>query len=96
MNLPPEAMGAAPAQGNPNAPKNTLPPQAIAALKKDPEILQAIALFMGRPVPDISHLPDNVITELAGMVAKLGPRGAAQMLEQKIPADIKAKIKAAV
>lgn len=92
----PNAIGAAPAMGNPQmgqTPK--LSPEQIAALKKDPEVLEVVKIFMGRPTP-IDHLPDNVIAELAGAVNKLGVQGAVQMLEQKLPPDIKQKIKSAV
>lgn len=94
MNLPPEAMGAAPAMGNPQIGKTpVLPPDKMAALRKDPEIIQAIAKFAGRPVP-LESIPDNLIMEIAGAVHKLGVDGAIAKFKQVIPQQIQAQIMA--
>lgn len=88
----PEAMGAAPAMGNPQmgqTPK--LPPDQIAALRKDPQLMQAVAKALGKPVP-LDTLPDNILMELAGAVHKLGVDGAAALINKVIPPQIKAQI----
>lgn len=90
----PEAIGATPAQGNPQqgqSPK--LNPQQLDALRKDPEIAQVVSMFMGKPTP-MDNVPEAALMELAGMVHKLGVQGAVQMLEQKIPKDLKQKLRA--
>lgn len=86
----PNAIGAAPAQGNPQqSPK--LPPQAIMALRKDPQLIQAVTKFFGRPIP-LDGLPENVLMELAGAVHKLGVDGAVALMAKVIPPQIKAQI----
>lgn len=89
----PEAIGASPAEGNPQQGQTpNLPPEQIAALRKDPDILNAVSMFMGKPTP-LDNIPEPALVELAGMVHKLGVQGTVQMLEQKIPPDLKTKIK---
>lgn len=84
--------GAIPAQGNPNAPQTPkLPPESIMALRKDPQLIQAVAKAFGKPVP-LDQLPEHVLTELAGAVAKLGVVGAAQLINKVLPPEIKAQI----
>jgi hypothetical protein len=88
----PNAIGAIPAQGNPQqgqSPK--LPPQALAVLRKDPEIIQAVAKFAGHPVP-MESIPDNLLQEIAGAVHKLGVDGAVMKFKQVIPPEIQQRI----
>lgn len=88
----PEAIGAAPAMGNPQmgqTPK--LSPEQIAALKKDPELIQAVTKAFGKPVPLVT-LPDNILSELAGAVHKLGVDGASALIQKVIPPQVKAQI----
>lgn len=86
----PNAIGAAPAMGNPQmAPK--LSPQAMMALRKDPQLIQAVTKALGKPVP-LDTLPDNVLQELAGAVHKLGVDGAAALILKVLPPEIKAQI----
>ena len=88
--------GAVPAQGNPmSRPAPKLPPQQMAALRKDPEIAQAVSLYIGKPVP-LTVIPDNLLMEIAGMVHKLGVQGAVQEFSRKIPPQVQAQIKARV
>jgi len=88
----PNAIGAVPAQGNPNSPQTPkLPPQAMAALRKDPQLIQADTKALGKPVP-LDTLPDNILMELAGAVHKLGVDGAAALINKVIPPQIKAQI----
>ena len=90
----PNAIGAAPAPGNPTAPQaQKLPPQAMVALRKSPDIMKAVALFMGRPVP-MQSIPDNLLVEIAGMVHKLGVQGAVQKFQQTVPPQVQAQLKA--
>ena len=92
----PEAMNAVPAMGNPQmgqTPK--LPPDQIAALRKSPNVVAAVAKFIGRPVP-MQMVPDNLIVEIAGMVHKLGVDGAVAAFSQKVPPQVQAQLKAAV
>lgn len=91
----PNAIGASPAQGNPTQPQTArLPPDQVAVLRKDPEIIKAVSLFIGKPVP-LDNVPEPALMELAGMVHKLGVQGTVHMLEQKIPANLKQQLKAA-
>lgn len=90
----PNAIGAAPSHGNPNmgqAPK--LPPDQIEALRKDPELIQAVAKFVGKPIP-MEAIPENLLMELAGAVHKLGVDGAVQKMSQVIPLQVKSQIQA--
>lgn len=89
----PNAIGAAPAQGNPQQGPGKLPPDQIAALRKDPEIAAAVSKYMGRPFP-MEKVPDEMLIEIAGMVAKLGVDGAVQKFSQSIPPQIQQRIKA--
>lgn len=83
--------GAVPSESNPQS----LPQDQIDALKKDPEIIEAASQFIGSPVT-LDILPVNALMEIAGMVQKLGVQGAVQMLKQKVPQDVQAKLRAAV
>jgi hypothetical protein len=90
------ARGAIPAQGNPmvrQTPK--LSPQQMAALRQDPDIAKAIALYIGKPVP-LTSVPDNLLMEIAGMVHKLGVQGAVAEFSKRIPPQVQAQIKARV
>jgi len=92
LQNPNQVGGAVPAQGNPSqAPK--LSTQALMALRKDPQLIQAVTKAFGKPVP-LDQLPEHVLTELAGAVAKLGVDGAAQLINKVIPPEIKAQIMA--
>lgn len=96
MNLPPEAIGAAPAQGNPQAGgSQKLPPEQMAALRKDPEVLAAVAKFIGKPVP-LDNVPDSLLMEIAGAVHKLGVDGAVAKFQQVLPPQVQAQLKASV
>ncbi len=81
----PRPQAAAPAQ----AP--ALSPEEVEALRKDPEIAQAIAMFVGRPVP-LESVPDNLLMEIAGMVHKLGVEGAVQEFQAKVPPEIQQQL----
>ena len=76
-----------------NAP--ALSPQELKFLRTDPEIAEAVSKFMGRQV-DLSIVPDELLTVIAGMVHKLGVDGAVQEAMQKIPPDIQQQIQSAV
>lgn len=92
----PNAIGAVPANGNPQqgqTPK--LNPQQMDALRRDPELIQAVAKFVGRPVP-LEKVPDNLLMEIAGMVHKLGVDGAIAKFQQTVPPQIQNKLKAAM
>ena len=94
MNLPPEAIGAAPAQGNPTPPQSPkLSPDQIAALRKDPDILAAVAKFLGRPAP-LDQIPEPMLMQLAGAVHKLGVDGAVALMAKVIPPQLQARLKA--
>lgn len=93
-----QAQGGVPAA--PQAPRGAAPQMAKqGAGKADPEILrqsprvkQALELYLGRPV-DMSQVPDNILIEVAGMVAKLGVEGAVAMAQKMIPQDIQRQLK---
>lgn len=94
LNNPNAMRGGVPAMGNPQMGKSPkLPPQAMAVLRKDPEIIQAVTKFMGRPVP-MDKIPDQLLIEIAGMVHKLGVDGAVQKFMQSVPPQLQAQIKA--
>ena len=93
MNLPPEAVGAAPAMGNPDMGKTpTVTPEQMAKLRQDPEIAQAVQKYLGRPFP-LEKIPEGVLTVLAGMVFKLGVDGAVAEFTKIIPQQAQQKIK---
>lgn len=92
----PEAIGAVPAQGNPQQPQQgqpgkTLPPEQMAALRKDPEITQAVAQFAGKPIP-LERIPDNLLMSIAGAIHKLGVPGAVALFKKSIPPEMQQKI----
>lgn len=92
----PNAIGAAPAQGNPQQGQGqTLPPEQMAALRKDPEIGQAVAKVLGKPI-DLAQIPDNILLNIAGMVHKLGVDGAVSEFTKKMPPQILQQLKASV
>lgn len=90
---PNQVGGAAPAMGNPNK-TPTLPPQAMAKLRQDPEVIAAVTKYVGKPVP-LQMVPDNLLLEIAGMVAKLGVDGAVAEFSRKVPQQAQAQLKAA-
>ncbi len=93
MNLPPEAIGAAPAQGNPTPPQSPkFPPDQIAALRKSPNVIAAVHKFTGRDFP-MEQIDDQLIVEIAGMVYKLGVDGAVAKAEQLLSPQQKATIR---
>jgi hypothetical protein len=85
--------GAMPAQGNPQQGQvKPLPPEQIAALRKDPEIAQAVTKYMGRPFP-LEKVPDQMLQTIAGMVFKLGVDGAVAEFSKMIPPQIAQRMK---
>ena len=93
-NAPPTAPAPAPrpAPQAPTAPQG-LPPEEIAALRKDPELAQAVQLFAGHPVP-MESIPDNLLMEIAGMVHKLGVQGAVAEFKNKVPPEVQQQLMA--
>lgn len=96
-----QAQGGIPA--SPQAPSGAVPqaPQQgmtrpgdkdIGALRNDPEVKQAITLFLGKEIP-MEKVPDEIIKEVAGMVAKLGVQGAVAMAEKMLPPQVKQQLK---
>jgi hypothetical protein len=77
----------APQQGQ-NKPKT----RDIELFRKSPDIKQAITLFVGREIP-METVPDEILKEVAGMVAKLGVQGAVAMAEKMLPPEIKTQLK---
>lgn len=93
MMQPPEAIGSAPAQGNPQSSKTPkLPPDQMAALRKDPDIIGAVRKFTGRDFP-MEQIDDVLIVEIAGLVHKLGVDGAVAKAEQILSPQQKATIR---
>ena len=101
----PNAVGAAPASGNPQGnPQAPVPPQAkaqlkygmtpehVAALRKDPEVIAVVRGVTGRDFP-MEQIDDELIVEIAGAVAKLGVQGAIQKAEQILSPEQKATIR---
>ena len=84
-------------QGQPgqqgNAP--TLSPQEINWLKNDPQIIEAVSMFLGKPVT-LESIPERLLTEIAGMVEKLGVQGAVQMAQQNMPPEMQQQLRQAV
>lgn len=80
-----------PAPAAPGASAQQLPPEQLAALRKDPEIAQAVAQFAGRPVP-LESIPDNLLMEIAGMVHKFGVEGAVQEFKTKVPPEVQQQL----
>lgn len=91
MPLPPEQIGAVP-QGQAQNPKAPLSPDQLKILRSDPEIQQAIEMFVGRPVP-MESVPDDLLKEIAGMVHKLGVQGAVQMAQKMLPPEVQQQLK---
>lgn len=89
QGMPQESMGGAvpqaqamqgPAQGQ------KLSPEEMDALRNDPEIVQGIAKFIGRPV-DMRKIPDDMLITIAGMVHKLGVDGAIAEFRRLVPPE---------
>ena len=88
----------------PPAPAAVAPPQAsggqqltpdeIQALRQDPEIAQAVSLFMGRPI-DPSEIPEELLANIAGMVHKLGVEGAVAEFQRIIPPEVLQQLRGA-
>jgi hypothetical protein len=82
----------APAAAQPPAPGGQqLAPDQVEALRKDPEIVAAVAQFAGRPVP-MESIPDNLLMEIAGMVDKLGVEGAVHEFKTKVPPEVQQQL----
>lgn len=88
---------------NPQTPRGSAPqapsqgagksdPKQIDILRHSPRIKQALELYLGRPV-EMSQVPPEILTEVAGMVAKLGVEGAVAMAQKMLPHDIQQKLK---
>ena len=79
----------APAAPQPEQPQGggKLAPEEIEALRKDPELAQAVTKFVGRPVP-MEAIPEELLMEIAGMVHKLGVDGAVQEFKAKVPPEV--------
>lgn len=94
-----EAMGGAvpqeqAPQGQPAQGGQKLSPEEVDALRKDPEIVQAVSMVMGRPV-DMAIIPDELMMNIAGMVHKLGVEGAVSEFTRKMPPQILQQLKQA-
>ena len=95
MPISPEQIGSVPQSQAMN--QQGIDPEVINYFRtQDPEIKQAIEMFIGKPVsPEaMNAIPDKEIMMLAGLVQKLGVEGAVQMAEKMIPADMKQKLRA--
>ncbi len=107
MMKPAEAVGAVPQEGfrpapAPRAVAATAPeaaaplsPEEIEGFRSDPEIIEAVSMFLGRPVT-LEEVPEELLIQIAGMVEKLGVQGAVQMAQQNMPPDLQAQLRAAV
>ena len=102
----PEAIGAVPQAGvNPaanqpqqpqqQAPAGGMSPEDLKALRTDPELTEAVAKFMGRPV-DMAEVPDDMLVVVAGMVHKLGVDGAIAEFERALPPGVAQQIRGAL
>lgn len=98
MPKPQESIGAVPQDQamQQNKPGN-LKPQDIQGFRQNPRIKQAVEIFLGHPadLTDTTLYPDELLVEIAGMVNKLGPQGAADMARKMIPQDVQEKMRAA-
>lgn len=99
----PNAVGAAPADGNPMgnpqaAPQDPakktygLKPDQINALRQDPDVVAVVRKFTGRDFP-MAQIDDALIVQIAGMVHKLGVDGTVQKAEQILSPQQKATIR---
>ncbi len=68
----------APQQGQP------LSPDDLDFFRNDPELIQAVAKFFGRPI-DMNKIPDQAMAAIAGMVQKLGVDGAIAEFKKSLP-----------
>lgn len=90
MIRPQESIGSVPQPGvNPltkQIPQQgpVLSPQEMSTLRNDPEIIQAVSQFVGKPVT-LEKVPDNILVNIAGMIHKLGVQGAIQTFTSKLP-----------
>lgn len=100
QGMPPEAMGGAvpqdqAPQGQPAQGGQKLSPEQMDALRKDPEIIQAVSMVLGKEI-DMKIVPDEIMMNIAGMVHKLGAEGAAAEFVKKIPPQILQQLKSGV
>lgn len=91
-NAPMAPRGASPQMAKQGASKD---PKQIEILRMSPRVKQAIQMFIGREV-DMAKVPDEILTEVGGMVAKLGVQGAVAMAQKMIPQNIQQQMKAGV
>lgn len=99
MNVPQtaEQMGAVPQAQAQGQQGQKMTPQDMDFFRNgDPEIKQALELFVGHPMtPEMmKNIPDQMLVQIAGMVHKLGVQGAVAMAEKTIPPQVKAQLKA--
>lgn len=102
----PNAIGAAPASGNPvgnpQAPqqppqgksgnKYGITPEQMDLFRKDPEIIAVVRGVTGRDFP-MAQIDDELLVEIAGAVHKLGVQGAIAKAEQILSPEQKATIR---